>query len=53
LTEMPMSTVMVEIPVDEETAPALADLHRRDRFGRLPATTLWASCCDGTCIRLG
>lgn len=30
-----MNTVMVEIPVDEETAAALADPHRREAVGEL------------------
>jgi hypothetical protein len=30
-----MSTVMIEIPVDEETAAALADPHRRQAVGEL------------------
>lgn len=30
-----MGTVMVEIPVDEETAAALADPHRREAVGEL------------------
>ena len=30
-----MSTVMVEIPVDEATAAALADPHRREAVGEL------------------
>ncbi len=30
-----MRTVMVEIPVDEETAAALADPHRREAVGEL------------------
>ena len=30
-----MSIVMVEIPVDEETAAALADPHRREAAGEL------------------
>ncbi|HEY3845535.1 MAG TPA: hypothetical protein VGL95_00315 [Acetobacteraceae bacterium] len=30
-----MSTVMIEIPVDEETAAALADPHRRRAVGEL------------------
>ena len=30
-----MATVMVEIPVDEETAAALADPHRRQAIGEV------------------